>query len=336
MPVTIPLIRGFALFPTLGWVASKGIPIEDALKQAGLPADLAADPFRPIPLIQAAALLRTAARRFGPDLPCRVLAQTSNLELALIGKVALGTGTPRDAIDRIRAALPFYSSHEVLSTERRQGATIVREQLARRFDGETAHLLFQYAAAIIDRICGMTGAAPHRFTRIEMPAHPTAGLAHLVPWFGDGINAAKVRGLTIWIDDRIMDRRFTGIARDRVEGRRLTATHPLRGDGTLSSAVATLLASMVDCDEAPSISRLVAAAGTSERSFQRQLRAEGTSFSELLSEVRRTETLKRLSERGNTIAAIAAELGYSDQASFTRAFRRWTGSSPGQFRARTS
>lgn len=82
--------------------------------------------------------------------------------------------------------------------------------------------------------------------------------------------------------------------------------------------------------------RIVAAAGTSARTFQRQLEEDGTSFSELLADVRQSETLKRLKERNVTIAAIATDLGYSDQASFTRAFRRWTGTPPGQFRARTT
>ena len=56
----------------------------------------------------------------------------------------------------------------------------------------------------------------------------------------------------------------------------------------------------------------------SARTFQRQLKEEGASFSDLLADVRRSETLKRLTERNLTIAAIATDLGYSDQAAFTR------------------
>ena len=82
--------------------------------------------------------------------------------------------------------------------------------------------------------------------------------------------------------------------------------------------------------------RVVAAAGMSARTFQRQLKEEGASFSDLLADVRRGETLKRLKERNLTIAAIASDLGYSDQATFTRAFRRWTGVPPSRFRATAS
>ena len=85
---------------------------------------------------------------------------------------------------------------------------------------------------------------------------------------------------------------------------------------------------MVENDEALNMKRVVAAAGMSARTFQRQLKEEGASFSDLLADVRQSETLKRLKERNLTIAAIATDLGYSDQAAFTRAFRRWTGVSP--------
>jgi AraC-like DNA-binding protein len=82
--------------------------------------------------------------------------------------------------------------------------------------------------------------------------------------------------------------------------------------------------------------RVVAAAGMSARTFQRQLGQEGASFSELLAGVRRTATLKRLKERNVTIAAIATDLGYCDQATFTRAFRRWTGIPPSEFRSKAN
>ena len=92
---------------------------------------------------------------------------------------------------------------------------------------------------------------------------------------------------------------------------------------------------MLDNDETPSIRRMAAAAGMSLRTFQRQLEREGASFSQLLAETKQIETLKRLREDKLTIAAIAADLGYSDQAALTRAFRRWTGISPSEFRGRT-
>ena len=113
--------------------------------------------------------------------------------------------------------------------------------------------------------------------------------------------------------------------KNRLNPRALNSGASLRGGDTFSDSVKAFLNLMIEGDEAPSVKRVVAAAGMSARTFQRQLKEEGASFSDLLADVRRSETLKRLREHNLTIAAIANDLGYSDQATFTRAFRRWTG-----------
>jgi AraC-like DNA-binding protein len=335
MPGAIPLIRGFALLPTLHWLAEEGVSVERALAEVDLSSSPITDPFRPIPLVHAAALLRNAAHNHGPDVPCRVLSRSGSLEIAMLGKVALGSRTPAEALGRIVAALPYYCSHEQVSFERRPGQYVVREFFAHRFDPETRHLLLQYAAAMIDRILSMAGDPAPRITRIEMPPHPIHGVEHLRRWFGDGVAETKSRGITLFVDDRVMDSAFGKVARDRLNPRELDGRASLRGE-TFSDSVKSLLSLMIESDEAPTMKQIVAAAGTSARTFQRQLKEEGTSFSELLADVRRSETLRRLKERKLTIAAIATDLGYSDQASFTRAFRRWTGTPPSQFRARTT
>jgi AraC-like DNA-binding protein len=336
MPGAIPLIRGFALLPTLHWLAEEGVSVERALAEVDLSSSPITDPFRPIPLVHVAALLRNAAREHGPDLPCRVLSRSGSLEIAMLGKVALGARTPAEALGRIVSALPYYCSHEQVSFERKPGQYIVREFFAHRFDPETRHLLLQYAAAMIDRILSMTGGSEPRIARIEIPPHPAHGVAHLRRWFGHGVAETRSRGITVVVDDRVMERAFGKVARDRLNPRGLNDGTPLRAGPAFSDSVKSLLGLMIESDETPSMKRVVAATGTSARTFQRQLEEEGTSFSDLLAEVRQSETLRRLKERNVTIAAIATDLGYSDQASFTRAFRRWTGTPPGQFRARTT
>ena len=335
MPAAVPLIRGFALLPALRWLAANGVPIERALAEVGLSLSPITDPYRPIPLVHMAALLRNAAREHGPDLPCRIVSGTDNLEIAMIGRVALGSRTPAEALARIVAALPCYSSHERVSFERMSNQYVVRLFFAHRFDAETRHVALQYASAMVDRILAMTGAAP-RFVKLEIPPHPFHGVAHLWSWFGDRVVATNARGITIQIEERIMGAAFGKTARDRLNPRALEREASLRAGETFSDSVKAYLGVMLDNDETPSIRRMAAAAGMSSRSFQRQLEREGASFSQLLAETKQIETLKRLKEDKLTIAAIAADLGYSDQAALTRAFRRWTGISPSKFRGRTT
>lgn len=68
------------------------------------------------------------------------------------------------------------------------------------------------------------------------------------------------------------------------------------------------------------------------RTLRRQLSKLGTSYQELLDEVRKQRAIQYLEDRQHSIADIAFRLGYSDEANFRKAFKRWTGSSPRNYR----
>jgi AraC-like DNA-binding protein len=74
------------------------------------------------------------------------------------------------------------------------------------------------------------------------------------------------------------------------------------------------------------------ALGISTRTLKRRLAEEGTTFSALLEELRRERAERLLRSTTLSIDAIAETVGYSDVANFTRAFRRWTKTTPTAFR----
>ncbi|MEV4443287.1 helix-turn-helix domain-containing protein, partial [Streptomyces sp. NPDC049577] len=65
----------------------------------------------------------------------------------------------------------------------------------------------------------------------------------------------------------------------------------------------------------------------------RRLRQEGTSYRLLKDQARRDAALSSLAQGAEPIAELAARLGFSEDTAFHRAFRRWTGSTPGAYRA---
>ncbi len=71
---------------------------------------------------------------------------------------------------------------------------------------------------------------------------------------------------------------------------------------------------------------------TSPRTLHRRLGAEGTSFREVLDAMRERSACDQLRRGDATVDEIAYILGYHDTANFRRAFRRWTGTSPGRYR----
>ena len=69
------------------------------------------------------------------------------------------------------------------------------------------------------------------------------------------------------------------------------------------------------------------------RTLQARLSSEGVKFSELVENQRATLAKAHLSQRNLSLDEIADRLGYGEQTSFGRAFKRWTGMTPQQFRA---
>ncbi|MEV0251538.1 AraC family transcriptional regulator [Nocardia sp. NPDC050712] len=74
----------------------------------------------------------------------------------------------------------------------------------------------------------------------------------------------------------------------------------------------------------------------SARTLSRRLSEEGTSFRALLDEVRQMLAEELLAHTDMTTEQVAARLGYAEAASFIRAFRRWKGCPPQEYRARTA
>ena len=75
--------------------------------------------------------------------------------------------------------------------------------------------------------------------------------------------------------------------------------------------------------------------GMSERTLHRRLAADGVSYQELLEEARKAAAGRYLDESSLAIGEIAYLLGYSEPAAFHRAFKRWYGKTPDQFRTRS-
>jgi AraC-like DNA-binding protein len=81
-----------------------------------------------------------------------------------------------------------------------------------------------------------------------------------------------------------------------------------------------------------SLETIAARLCSTPRTIQRKLAQEGTSFKDLVEDVRKNLALEYLRSTVLTMEEIALRLGYSDAPSFSHAFKRWTGSSPRESR----
>jgi AraC-like DNA-binding protein len=99
------------------------------------------------------------------------------------------------------------------------------------------------------------------------------------------------------------------------------------------SAVKLMLPSYLD-DRIPTIAEIAEIAGISIRSFQRKLSSADVTYSDLLDGARFENAAKLLRDTDAKIIDVAFCSGYSDPAHFTRAFRRFSGITPREFRGK--
>jgi len=118
---------------------------------------------------------------------------------------------------------------------------------------------------------------------------------------------------------------------------------PFRRYQKIAAAFSSLLAEKEDIAEQcsrllwaytppPSREQLADMLGVSTRTLARQLQARGTSYAELLRRVQSERAQNYLRHTAAPIAEIAERMGYSDPATFTRAFQVWTGVTPARWR----
>jgi AraC-like DNA-binding protein len=82
----------------------------------------------------------------------------------------------------------------------------------------------------------------------------------------------------------------------------------------------------------PEISTAARDLGLSERSLRRRLAAAGTSYRDVVRSALEAAAGRMLQDPTRTIKDTAEDLGFSDAAAFHRAFKRWTGMTPGEYR----
>lgn len=314
--------------PIVSWMKDNGRPFEDWLRDADLGYVLKNGPDLPIPLGPALAFLRAASRVEGPDFACRVMGEGGVRKLGVIGEVALSSRTVGEALYRVAAFLSLHVTHQTISiSPLSSGGLMLRRASGLRLDDETRHLMHQYFAAQIWSLCSIAGASAPQFERVSLMPHPIHGVSHLRPWFGDVVQASADKSLKLFVSARVANEALPCREIGATESEQVVNVSDLAGDGTLTHSANVVIASMLTVGT-PTIERLAAAAGIGVRTIQRRLRAEGSTFSDLLEALRRDLAIAGLSENGKTAGEMAARLGYGYQSSLSRAFRRWTGTSP--------
>ncbi len=84
----------------------------------------------------------------------------------------------------------------------------------------------------------------------------------------------------------------------------------------------------------PNLDQVAKKVGIQRRTLQRRLSAAGTSYTQLVNEVRFDLATKLLEDPHVPIASIASKAGFADHSGFIHSFSAWTGMTPSQYRSR--
>lgn len=138
--------------------------------------------------------------------------------------------------------------------------------------------------------------------------------------------------------DLVFEAREAALVLDRdalslpLDSRRVEAEAPHRADPAQMHAIVTATVARtvekIMVHERPTAVGVAAALSMNVRTMQRHLAAWGVTFERLLEDFRLHHAIIALREEHQLVTDVAFQLGYSDAAHFTRAFRRWTGLAP--------
>ncbi len=126
--------------------------------------------------------------------------------------------------------------------------------------------------------------------------------------------------------NRVGDQHIWKFLREHLEDI-LRTTEPDRIDREVVIRVANTLS-----DGVPRLEDVACHLGIGSRTLQRRLAELGHSYQSLVDEARREVALKLVSEGRHSLVEVAFLTGFSEQSSFTRAFKRWSGKTPRTYR----
>jgi AraC-like DNA-binding protein len=302
---------------------------------AGVDPHLLADPDHRIPFGRYAALMREAKAATGD--PAMGLHYGETIDIAtisIVGLIGQASATMQDAFVQLNRYIRLVVDVEVAGTDRfvlqqtRGGLWVVD---ARRNPNEFPELT---ESAFAQLVCGPRALG---VPRIVLAVHVT----HSEPSYGAEYTRILQAPVTFdgnWnalqIDPAIMAHRVErlpayvfGVLTDRADTllAELDRSKTIRGE-VERQLLTTLHTGSID------MNTIAAQLGVSRQTLYRKLKAEGATFETILDTLRMRLALDYLRAGRISVTETAYLVGFSDPAAFSRAFKRWTGHNPRDYR----
>jgi AraC-like DNA-binding protein len=310
-----------------------GLPTTNLLNEAGLRREQLTGPDAHIPFDAHVALFENAARALRE--PCFGFRLGSAVEMTEAGLVAYVTLNSQDLGGALRNMCRYLAllTEGTVCEMRRDGGEV--SLLFSFVDPDleiAARQLPEFAATLMVRVCETITGHRARPVRLEL-RHDTAcpmlarrlGLPVLVyqPRFALVLDAASLAIPVVNADARLLEllRRYA----DSLLAERA------RNDDLVTRAERWILENLHT--GRVGATQVARGLGMSDRTLARRLAEHGLTPARLVERLRQQLARSYLAERAFPLGQITYLLGYSDLSAFSRAFRRWTGHPPSEWRA---
>ncbi|MEX2985253.1 AraC family transcriptional regulator ligand-binding domain-containing protein [Streptomyces sp. C36] len=336
--MSMPTISVHHLRAALGGARRLGIDAVPLLQRAGIPPLLLGDDRARVPAERFADLIRALQHATGDEFLGLGPAPSRPGSFAMMCYACLGCRDLGSAVERAARFYGLFPGGPGLCLERRDGQAVftVRDDLR---DHPEGHFLAECVLVVWHRLaswligrripllraCFSCPEPPHADEYSLMLGCPvrfgaaSTGAAFDARWLAAPLvrDEESLRELLRGAPAELLSRREYGTT--VTEQVRRTFVRALR-----EGRPARL----------PEVAQLAARLAVSPATLRRRLQEEGTSYQRLKDQVRRDAAIAGLAEGREPIAELAARLGFSEDTAFHRAFRRWTGVTPGVYRLR--
>lgn len=332
-------ITSVAALGLIGAAAQRGVAPMPLFSVVGLDPSAAPDPDRHIPAGLYLELWARVVERLGDATFAARTGMAFQLEaLEGFGFLAMSCSTLAQAYERTAAYRALYNvgaAWELEEAETRVMRMRWEPWLAAGAPelGRNATNEYQVGEMLtsVRTLLGQPDFVPLRICFRHVPQAPAAALAEI--YGREPLLGAEFDGFEVERDLLERPLAFSNAGmRAYFERQCAEAMAAFQADAALTGKVRRQVALGMN-GGLPSMPEVARAVGLSVRSLHRGLDAEGTKFNTIVDDVRCEFARRYLARKSLNIGEVSYLVGFSDTSAFFKAFKRWTGKSPGEYRA---
>ncbi|MGH8417082.1 MAG: AraC-like transcriptional regulator QhpR [Pseudomonas sp.] len=321
-----------------GFIVQHGGDLDRVFGRSGIDPEQLLHPTLSLPLTNYCKVLEEAARQTGCDnFGLHYGQQFQPQALGLLGYIGLCPATLEHALINFSEAFPFHQHSTLIE--------LVDQGECYRFDYQVRHgainerrqdaeLTMGMALNLVRHVLGPEWAPRQVAFEHARPQdwHEHRDAFQADVQFAQGCNSLLIPKCELI--DKVMpgsDPILLMLIKDAIRQLGNTGSGVSSEAGLLDRARQTIFATLHLGE--PALDEIAHHLGLSEWALQRKLRDYSLSFTQLVDQIRQESAIAHLKQQNLSVTQLASMLGYSETSAFSRAFKRWFGVSPKQWRS---